>query len=307
MTSQAPESARDAVASYRFQNGSNVDPGHLPLVRELALFGRPATAAAALRHCRALASLVEYHVERGLPVERTTLLDQDTVTRHLARVAATRHAHAVKTHAVALRRVALADGPAPAGTGPRLPVEPYGPEDVQRLLDWADSAPEPHVRHGLLGLLAFGVGAGLDATDLAHLNGTDVTPDGPEGAVLVHAVVRPGPGRTVPILGPWERLGAELAAAAGSHWALNPAEAPDGPRNWKRIVAAGRPDPRLPDLNPRRCRRTWLHTHLEGGTPLQPLMRAAGIGRTTSLIAPTRRLDPLTPGDRDHELRTGGH
>lgn len=306
MTGKVPPEVRDAVAAYRLQNGSRVDPRLLPLIRDTALQGQPANAAAALRHCRAVVGLIEHHLAHDLPINQATLLDKPTVTAHLTRIARTRTAHSVKIHAFALDRIARVVAPGTEGGEPRRPAGPYSPGDVQRLLDWVDSTRDRHVRHGLLGILAFCVGAGLDTTDLRGLDGPDVCQSGLDGLVVVNLRADSGPGRqrTVSFLAPWERLGMDLAAAAGNGWVLAPADAPAGPRAWKRIVEAGRPDPRLPDLNPRRARRTWLHTHLEGGTPLQPLMAAAGICGTTSLVGPARRLESLATGERDLELRT---
>lgn len=305
MTAPVPQTARDTIDRYRLRHGSTVDTAHLPLVRELALLGAPATADAAQRHCRAVTSLIGFHEKHGLPVDRATLLRPDIVARHLSALAPILEAQSVRMHAVSLQRIALADKPGPTRTEPRLPTDPYSPADVQRLLDWADATADPQVRHGLLGILAFGLGAGLNSSDLAELDGPDISPRGPGAAVTVEVrgLARPDRKRTVPLLEPYERLGRELAAAAGNGWLLRPWGAPAGPRNWKPIVFAGRPDPRLPDLNPRRCRRTWQHTHLEGGTPVKALMRAAGQDRTYYLVAPTRRLDPLPPADRDTELR----
>lgn len=307
MTGPVPPAARASVDFYRLQRGSPVDASYLPLVRELALLGDPRTPDAALRHCRAAAGLVAYHLRLGLPVDRATVLRQESVTWHLTALAATRQDHSVRIHAVALGRMLLADRPPPPGQAAPDPNVPYSPGDVQGLLHWAGSAADPAVRHGLLAVLAFGLGAGLGAADLHGLDGPDVAL-GPDGAVLVtvRTPAPPGGGRAVPVLRPYERLAADLARAAGAGWVLRPEGTPDGPRGWKALVAAGHPDPRLPALNPRRCRRTWLHTHLEGGTPPVELMRAAGIAWVNSLVKPTLRLPPLPATDRDAELRAGG-
>ena len=302
MNGPDPQAARHTVAWYRFQNGTTVDPAHLPLVRELALLGAPEHAEAAVRLCRAATGLVGYRERHGLPVTRATVLDPSTVADHLAALAETLGAGSVRVHAAALSRITAADL---GHSRPRQPTSPYSTSEVEGLLDWADRAPDPHVRHGLLGILAFGLGAGLDADTLLHLDAPDVTQPGAVGPVLatIHGPDGTDGARTVAMLRPYETLARDLAAAAGTGWALRPAGAPPVPRAWKPIVSAGCPNPRLPDLNPRRCRRTWLHNHLEGATPLVPLMRAAGFDHTTNLVKPIRRLAPLPAADRDTELR----
>lgn len=70
------------------------------------------------------------------------------------------------------------------------PQAPYGPAELAALLGAISGLPTAAARHNAMALVTYGRGAGLRASEIASLVGTDheITPD---GTVLVHI---PGPG-----------------------------------------------------------------------------------------------------------------
>jgi len=287
----------EAVARYRLPNRSGVPVGYLTLVRELALRARPVNAREGQVNCRAVLALAAARLAQGLPVTREALLNPDSLSRHLTELSGAVGGQAFKLHANALNRIARAYGQPQLGRDEGY--APYRRDDVDRLYEWADRVRDARDRHGVLAVLTFGLGAGLGRPDLLRLVGTHVNTNPHDGTVTVAA----GPNRVVPLLRPYERLAAELAADAGTGWALQPAtaRATGTVIAYRDMLLRARPDPRLPILTARRCRNTWIDTHLAGGTPIAALLRAADL-TLRDLDRHVVHLALLPDEDRDREL-----
>lgn len=288
--------ASAAIAQYRLPNGSAVPAALLPLIRELALGAVPVNAREAQVNCRAIVALIEGRLAEGLPVTGTGLLDPAGIARHLTHLAPKRRGQVFSLHRHALARIA---------GEPPIHVDddghaPYSPIDVDRLLNWADRLQGSEERHGILAVLAFGLGAGLGRPDLLLLSGTDIEKDPTCGMVTVQV----GDRRLVPVLRLYEALTTELAAAAGNAWVLRPEPVgtPRTDRAYRHLLVRVRVDPRLPVLTARRCRNTWLHTHLASGTPVHALLQAAGM--VPKNLAPhLAYLAPMSDSERDAAMR----
>jgi len=178
------------------------------------------------------------------------------------------------------------------------PLAPYSEPEFAALLGAIGGRPTEFQRHNAMVLVAFGRGAGLTASDIANLTGTDVHSTR-DGATVVE--VTGDRRRRVPMLERWETLAAQMAADAGDGPVFNPAR----PRATRNDIArfcdrlGWRDAPRLAVT---RLRAGWIVEHLAAGTPLHVLADAAGV-TAPNLARYAEFLTSLSPVDATTLLR----
>jgi integrase len=162
---------------------------------------------------------------------------------------------------------------------------PYSSKEREELYAIAASQRQAWRRRSALALLALGIGAGLRAGELAAAVGDDVLGQ-PEGVA-----VRVGPGRVVPVRGPYAKAVAELAKQAGPGYLFCPGGADRAYKNFvNNFSHTLEADPAAPRLCSGRARSSFICDHLAAGTPLRGLLYMSGICEVESLLRYTRHV-----------------
>jgi hypothetical protein len=216
-----------------------------------------------------------------MPLDVEVLLDPATIERFVTVGLADNPSRA--TYRSVLRRIGpvvttkAGWEPRPKPMGRRQVAAPYSKEELAGLwLDASSQATPARCRAGAA-LMALGCGAGLDGRWVARIRAEDVVESG--WGVLVR-VGEPSP-RVVPVLAAWERQVLELVETAGDEFLVggrSVAKNRAGALASTLVVGHGRPR-----FSASRMRSTWLVTHLETGTRLPELARAAGLAGATVL------------------------
>lgn len=303
-----PPDADEWLVSYEPLLAS---PEHAPLIRELVGWFGPKDRASAKAAAAAVSGIVWWAEQTGRPVDPDSLLDPDVVDSYVAQATALADGTRDAQRSVLRRIIRRRPGPhARSRAMPQPRIDPrlaYTPAEIDALLLWASGQPSAKRRHALHAILGLGLGAGLSASDMRHVAGTDVTTDPASGTTAV-TVRRDQQERTVPVLARYEELVAGLAQAVGGLWILNrdvalPRDSGD-PQAVMRQVVPAQPAADAPPLLAARCRNTWLLHHLAAGTRFDALMAAAGYtdgGRSIARLLPA--LAPLPPADAARMLR----
>jgi len=216
----------------------------------------------------------------GEPLEPEVLLHPETIDRFLAEGCGHLKVGTRATYRTHLRRIGRAlIGPElfPPKTIPipaQEPLAPYRPEEIAAQLAWVHGLPSAHMAANAEILLALGVGAGLDATEMARVRGSEISRD-PDG-VVVEVTARHR--RIVPVLASWEELIFRRARQVGERYCFRPERTAVIRHQTSNFIArcakaAGAP----PALSLQRLRTTWLVTQLVAGTPPNELARLSGI------------------------------
>jgi len=154
---------------------------------------------------------------------------------------------------------------------------PYSEPEVAALLSWAAAQPSGDRHTSAMALLALGLGAGLTSREIAELRIGDIEVDD-KGIVVTVGGERP---RRVPVLREWEyALVERVAGRAADEWAFREGQQ-GGNRNLVSDFVARTHGGFGPQA--RRMHATWIVKHLEMGTPLVPLLRAAGLREPEAL------------------------
>jgi integrase len=151
------------------------------------------------------------------------------------------------------------------------PSAPYSEPEVATLLSWAAVQHAGERRSSAAALLALGLGAGLTNREITELRLRDIDADA-EGVVVT---VRGNRARCVPVLREWESaLVQRVAGRSPDGWAFC-----EGQEGVNRNLVSNFVARSNGDFGPttRRMHATWIVTHLEMGTPMVPLLRAAGL------------------------------
>lgn len=160
------------------------------------------------------------------------------------------------------------------GSDPSLP---YSAREVTALKSWAYAQATPRRTVNAEALLALGLGAGLAGREIINLTMGDIHAD--EDGVIV--TVRGDRPRTVPVLREWELALRDMTVFAADGEAVFR----DGRETANHNLITdfiSRSEGKI-HLQTRRMRATWLVQHLNAGTPLIPLMMAAGLKSTEAL------------------------
>ena len=176
---------------------------------------------------------------------------------------------------------------------PSTPLAPYTPAEVTALRSWATGLQTEYRRQQGSLLLALGLGAGLSRAEITEVRVHQVRYD--DDGVLLEV---PGPrARIVPVLATWEDSLIAFATAPPlkkDQYLFRPQRATAAENTVCNFVDKTRPGPLKP--TPQRMRVTWIVTHLQAGSPLKPLLMAAGLD---SLEALTRYLAYVPDIDLD--------
>jgi integrase len=170
------------------------------------------------------------------------------------------------------------------------PSAPYSAREVVTLKSWALTQSTAQRRSNAEALLALGLGAGLAGREIVKLAVGDIQAD--DDGVLI--LVRGDRARSVPVLREWERALTELVSTRlAETWAFREQHAAVNRNLITDFVSHSEGKIRL---QARRMHSTWIVQHLEAGTPLVPLMRAAGLQSPEALdrfLRFAREPDPL--------------
>lgn len=164
------------------------------------------------------------------------------------------------------------------------PSVPYTPAEVIALRSWAGGQTSQYMVVNSTVLLALGLGAGLSAAEVCEVRAGHLLVDA--DGVLVEVVGKRS--RLVPVLAEWEPILVSLADAAAIRpdlYVFRPQRTTSNKNTISNFVAKTNAPRVHPSLL--RMRATWIVTHLTAGSPVKPLMEAAGV---ESLEALTRYL-----------------
>jgi integrase len=155
--------------------------------------------------------------------------------------------------------------------------EPYDEAEIAALISWAAAQPSGDRHSSAAALLALGIGAGLASREIAELRIGDIVIDD-EGVVVDVVGDR---ARRVPVLREWESaLVDRVAGREPDDWAFREGQE-GGNRNLVSDFVARTYGGFGPQA--RRMHATWIVAHLEMGTPLVPLLNAAGLKEPEAL------------------------
>lgn len=164
------------------------------------------------------------------------------------------------------------------------PSQPYPQAEVVALRSWAGGQTSQYMVVNCSVLLALGLGAGLSAAEVCEVRLGHLHVDA-EG-VLVEVVGKRA--RLVPVLADWEPVLVSLSETAAIRrdlYVFRPQRTTSNKNTISNFVAKTNAPRVHPSLL--RMRATWIVTHLAAGSPVKPLMAAAGV---ESLEALTRYL-----------------
>lgn len=266
------DSVRAAIAAYR---PCSLSPAAAGFAREVVAAAVPGTPARAKALLFAAGRLAVFGERVGLELSLRVLLAEAVIERFVlvgCQEVSPATRRTLRTNLRALAR-AIAEYPEPAPMA--LPRErakqPYSDEEIEGYLRLASTQPTPQRRMRATALVCLGAGAGVIASELRHLHGSDIAAR--SGGALV--IVPGRRARTVPVL---ERYRQPLLAAArfaGERLVCGGRE--PGRRNISdELCAALSADRSLPRLEPGRLRSTWLVACAER-IGLGAFMQVAGI------------------------------
>jgi integrase len=236
----------------------------------------------------------------GLPLEEDVVFDPSVINRYTQTEADHRSRAGVSTIRARLRRMSetlLGDDATGRfhALGKADASRPYSMDEQASLRSWAGSQRDSSRRSSAEALLALGLGAGLTGREIISLRVDNVAVDDAGVVIHVGAVQL----RQVPVLRAWEaHLDKRVQQAEPGTWVFR-----DGQRggnvNLVTDFVSRAPRPSV-QLQARRMRATWIVGHLGRGTPLAPLMVAAGLqsaeafDRFLPFVGPSR-------GDEDRQ------
>ena len=233
----------------------------------------PARARALLWACSRLAT---WGLAVGLEATPEVLLHPSVIERYVAvgtpgRRSSARRSVRTNLRFVARRVVPDLHPPDPASLRRDRAKAPYTPSEVEGFFALAGAQPTKARRHQLTGLLALGLGAGLERGELRGVKGRHVVSR--SGGVLV--LVDGERARAVPVIARYQERLLASAAFAGDGFVIG------GRSPTRRNVTtdllgrlSGGED--LARLDPGRLRSTWLAEHLER-LGMRALFAAAGV------------------------------
>jgi hypothetical protein len=240
---------------------------------------------------RLLQRLTEWATAEGMALDREVIIDPDTVERFVA--VALVDDRSAATYRAVLRRV----GPLLTNRAPWEPraqaiprrqlAPPYSLQEVTMLLEDTRAQPTFSRQRAAYAFLALGLGVGLDGRWATRVKAQDVTrcSDG----VVVH--VGDPSARSIVALAVWEAELLALADLAGDQYLVG-GRSSSNRRTGQLIERLVTPTGH-PRLSPARLRSTWLLCHLQAGTRLPELCRAAGLRGTGVFVDLLEHVEPL--------------
>jgi len=160
---------------------------------------------------------------------------------------------------------------------PSDPSRPYTSQEVAILRVWANTESTAERSANANVLLALGLGAGLSSAEIGNMRAADLRID-VDGVI---ATVRGERAREVPVLPSFESaLRDRVSVLLPEQFVFRPDHIEYYPNLISNFVARSRVEGPIPQA--KRMRTTWIVHHLDRGTPLRALMRAAGIESLTA-------------------------
>jgi integrase len=214
----------------------------------------------------------------GMKLDRETIFARDTIAHFIAvglpnskasargnlRSQLLRMSEVLLGRTVSLRKL----GALP----PSDPSTPYSSAEVTSLRNWADAQSTSERRANARVLNALGMGAGLSASEIGEARIHDIVVD--ERGVTVN--VAGDRARPVPVLRDWDDALIERGASPDrDRYAFRENRTGYFPNLISNFVRRSQWTLVLPQSQ--RMRATWIVYHLSAGTPVVPLMRAAGV------------------------------
>lgn len=233
----------------------------------------------------------------GLPLDRSVIFQRDSIAEYIARgceqmspaSAGNRRSQLLRMSEILLppeeRQNRLAPLP------PSDPLAPYTPADIVALRSWAKGQNTQYRRAQCHLLLALGLGAGLSNAEILAVRACHIRADN-EGAMVEVTGARP---RFVPVLATWEQTLIDYAEAMPldrKQFVFRPRRTSTHANALINFVDKSKPG--RVRATAQRMRVTWMVTHLRAGTPVKPLVTAAGVD---SLEALTRYLRYVPEAD----------
>ncbi|TFC18606.1 hypothetical protein E3O19_04355 [Cryobacterium algoritolerans] len=161
--------------------------------------------------------------------------------------------------------------------GQSAPSAPYSGQEIIALKSWAIAQSTAQRKWNAEALLSLGLGAGLAGREIINLTVADIRSDDC-GVVVAVRGERP---RQVPVLREWERALIVGMRPEGGSWLFH--ENRESANRNLITDFVSRSTGKI-QLQTRRMHSTWIVQHLEAGTPLVPLMRAAGLASPEALV-----------------------
>lgn len=166
------------------------------------------------------------------------------------------------------------------GIGKGKGVAPYSERDIADLRSWASGQGTEARRVNATILLALGLGAGLPAVEIGTVRALDVIVD-------AHGVLIDPPGdrrRTIPVLAEWEEPIAALVRAImrKDQWLFRPQRRCEKSVNLVSNFVGTSTSPPF-QITAQRLRATWLVRHMAAGTPINLLVKVAGLESSEGL------------------------
>jgi integrase len=302
LTAGVTEAACVAGVIDRFRPRGVSEPA-AAFARRVVARAAPLTAGRAKALLFAAARLAAFGERAGLALDADVLLCEAVIERLVA-VGCERDSPATRpTLRTNLRALGRALDSYPAPLPAPLPRErakaPYSEVEVDGFLRLAGALGTRPRRMRATALVCLGAGAGVIASELRHLRGTDVAQRA--GGVLV--IVSGRRARSVPLLARYHEPLLAAAAFAGEGLLVGGRE--PGRRNISdELGHALSQDASLPRLEPGRLRSTWLVACAQR-IGLAAFMQAAGIRCSQRLGDLAARLPPA-PDDELVRLFGGG-
>lgn len=250
-----------------------------PLAQEWVARSLPTTADKVSAAMGIVAQLLLWVRGCGEPFEAEAVLHPETIDRflvegctHLAQ--GTRQTY--RSHLRHIGRAVLGGDLFPPATlkmpAPK-PAFPYREDEIAAQLSWTRGLPTEAMRRNAGVLLALGLGAGLDATEMANLRGSEMTRD----ALGVLVQVTGDDPRSVPVLRTWEDKVGAFAQEAGDRYVFRPERTQVLRHQTSNFIArCAKVNGEPPAFSLQRLRTTWIVGQLAAGTPPNALARLAG-------------------------------
>ena len=182
--------------------------------------------------------------------------------------------------------------------GPADPSQPYSEQEIAKMCSWAAGQHTDGRRGNAMILLALGLGAGLSASEIGNLQREDIRVN----SHGVTARVESGRVRIVPVVEEWESsVAARAAELTEGAFLFRPGHTKFYPNLISNFVARGGWSEVLPQTQ--RLRATWIVRHLDAGTPIAPLIAAAGVDSLEAMTRYVRFLAPVAGLEAQRTLR----
>ena len=213
----------------------------------------------------------------GMPLEREVIFSLRTIERFIAvglpQYRSNSGRNTIRSRLLRMSHALIGPPVAPPALRPlgkSNPSAPYSAKEIIILKSWAIAQSTAQRRWNAEALLSLGLGAGLAGREIINLRVDDLHSD--DGGVVV--TVRGERSRQVPVLREWERALASGVRPEDGGWLFR--ENRESANRNLITDFVSRSTGKI-QLQARRMHSTWIVQHLEAGTPLVPLMRAAGL------------------------------